>query len=149
MVFSRRQFLTSTACAAFGLSTGCGSILYPERIGQPCGPIDWKVVALDGLGLLLFVVPGVVAFAIDFYNGTIYLPPTEYPHYGQLPSSQNEGRQLTTMQVPPEQLNQQRIEEIVSEHAAQPVQLQPGQYRTQPLENAEEFWPAHDRLVRN
>jgi hypothetical protein len=58
--------------------TGCGSIFYPERVGQPrIGPLDWKVVALDGLGLLLFFVPGVVAFVVDFYNGTIFLPP--YP----------------------------------------------------------------------
>jgi hypothetical protein len=32
------------------------------------------VAILDGLGLLLFIVPGVIAFAVDFSNGTIYLP---------------------------------------------------------------------------
>jgi len=60
--------------------TGCGSIFYPERVGQPrIGPLDWKVVALDGLGLLLFFVPGVVAFVVDFYNGAIFLPPYAEP----------------------------------------------------------------------
>ena len=29
---------------------------------------------LDAVGLLFFFVPGVIAFAVDFSNGTIYLP---------------------------------------------------------------------------
>jgi hypothetical protein len=66
---------------------GCGSMLYPERIGQPrTGPLDWKVVALDGLGLFLFFVPGLVAFVIDFYNGTIFLPAYEYDPYAVPPT---------------------------------------------------------------
>ena len=32
------------------------------------------VAILDGIGLLLFIIPGVIAFAVDFNNGTIYLP---------------------------------------------------------------------------
>ena len=55
-------------------SISCGTILYPERVGQTRGALDYKVVALDTIGLLLFVVPGAIAFAVDFYNGTIYLP---------------------------------------------------------------------------
>ena len=46
---------------------GCGTILYPERKGQNSGRIDTGVVLLDGIGLLLFVIPGVIAFAFDFY----------------------------------------------------------------------------------
>lgn len=56
--------------------TGCGTILYPERKGQKSGRIDAGVAVLDGIGLLLFIVPGVIAFAVDFNNGTIYLPGT-------------------------------------------------------------------------
>lgn len=49
--------------------------MYPERRHQPRShQIDWKVAALDGLGLLLFFVPGVIAFVVDFYTGAIYLP---------------------------------------------------------------------------
>jgi hypothetical protein len=55
---------------------GCGTILYPERKGQRAGRIDVGVALLDGLGLLLFLIPGVIAFAVDFNNGTIYLPGT-------------------------------------------------------------------------
>jgi len=55
---------------------GCGTILYPARRGQQTGKIDAGVAVMDGVGLLLFVIPGVVAFAIDFSTGAIYLPGT-------------------------------------------------------------------------
>lgn len=55
-------------------SVGCGTILHPERKGQQAGKIDVAVAALDAIGLLFFIVPGVIAFAVDFNNGTIYLP---------------------------------------------------------------------------
>jgi hypothetical protein len=52
----------------------CGTILYPERKGQRDGRLDIGVVLLDGIGLLFFIIPGVIAYAVDFSNGTIYLP---------------------------------------------------------------------------
>lgn len=55
---------------------GCGTILYPERKGQKSGKIDAGVAILDGIGVLCFIIPGVIAYAVDFYNGTIYLPGT-------------------------------------------------------------------------
>ncbi|RJP25711.1 MAG: hypothetical protein C4520_02160 [Candidatus Abyssobacteria bacterium SURF_5] len=55
---------------------GCGTLLYPERRGQRSGRIDPGVAILDGVGLLLFVIPGLIAFAIDFSTGAIYLPGT-------------------------------------------------------------------------
>jgi hypothetical protein len=56
-------------------SLGCGTLLYPERRGQPVGKLDIWVVLLDSIGLVYFVVPGLVAFAVDFTTGAIYLPP--------------------------------------------------------------------------
>lgn len=52
----------------------CGTILHPERRGQAGGRIDPAIAILDGIGLLFFVIPGVIAFAVDFSNGSIYLP---------------------------------------------------------------------------
>jgi hypothetical protein len=72
----RRDFLWRVA-ALCGLSSvaGCGTIMYPERRHAPRShQLDWKVAALDGLGLLLFFIPGVIAFVVDFYTGAIYLP---------------------------------------------------------------------------
>lgn len=72
---TRRHLLAggSAALLATGLA-GCGTILYPERKGQGSGRLDPAIVMLDGLGLLLFLIPGVIAFAVDFSNDTIYLP---------------------------------------------------------------------------
>jgi hypothetical protein len=55
-------------------STACGTLIYPERRGQRSGRIDPGVAVMDGIGLLLFIIPGMVAFAIDFSTGAIYLP---------------------------------------------------------------------------
>ena len=81
----RRSFLSQSMPYVFfgavGCSSGCGTIFHSERIGQPHSrDIDWKVAALNGLGLLFFFVPGVVAFAVDFYTGAIYLPPEYLPY---------------------------------------------------------------------
>lgn len=54
--------------------TACGTILYPERKGQRAGRLDPAIVVLDAIGLLFFIIPGVIAFAVDFNNGSIYLP---------------------------------------------------------------------------
>lgn len=56
--------------------SGCGMILHPERQGQTGGRIDPAIALFDAAGLLLFIVPGLVAFGVDFYQGTIYLPGT-------------------------------------------------------------------------
>lgn len=76
-------FAGATACGI----TGCGTLLHAERHGQlHSNQLDWGIVALDGLGLLLFFVPGVIAFAVDFYTGAIYLPMAPaYPGYGATP----------------------------------------------------------------
>ena len=70
-----KKMLLSISLFVYVLSTtACGVILYPERQGQKSGRIDVAVAVLDGVGLLLWVVPGLVAFAVDFHQGTIYLP---------------------------------------------------------------------------
>ncbi|WP_104205034.1 hypothetical protein [Billgrantia saliphila] len=56
---------------------GCGTVFHPERKGQINGRIDPVVAIANGVGLLFFIVPGVIAYAVDFSNGTIYLPGTQ------------------------------------------------------------------------
>ncbi|MCK9800837.1 polyribonucleotide nucleotidyltransferase [Pseudomonas chlororaphis] len=55
--------------------TACGSIFFPDRRGQIEGKLDPVVVALDAVGLLFYVIPGLIAFGIDFATGAIYLEP--------------------------------------------------------------------------
>ncbi len=56
-------------------SSGCGTLIYPERRGQNGGQIDPAVAILNGVGVIVFVIPGLIAFAVDFATGAIYLPP--------------------------------------------------------------------------
>lgn len=58
--------------------SACGTIFYPERRGQISGQIDPGVAILNGIGLLIFIIPGLIAFGIDFTTGAIYLPGGKY-----------------------------------------------------------------------
>lgn len=71
---TRRAALFASALSLPLLSElGCGYILYPERRGRRSGTIDAGVAVMDALWLLLFLVPGIVAFVVDFSTGAIYL----------------------------------------------------------------------------
>lgn len=52
----------------------CGTIFYPERRGQIGGQIDPAIAIMDAIGLLFYIIPGLLAFAVDFITGAIYLP---------------------------------------------------------------------------
>lgn len=76
----RREFLSlSVSTGVLGTATccltGCGTLLHSDRVGRHHSrDLDWQIVACDALGLVLFFIPGVIAFAVDFYTGAIYLP---------------------------------------------------------------------------
>lgn len=74
------QRIVSGVLAAILLAqlSGCGTLFYPERRGQLKGQIDPAIAALDAIGILFFVIPGLIAFAIDFATGAIYLPEGRY-----------------------------------------------------------------------
>ncbi|CAM5344774.1 Polyribonucleotide nucleotidyltransferase OS=Stutzerimonas stutzeri OX=316 GN=CXK95_05215 PE=4 SV=1 [Stutzerimonas stutzeri] len=56
----------------------CGTLFYPDRRGQIEGRIDPAITALNAIGLLFYVIPGLIAFGIDFATGAIYLPEGQY-----------------------------------------------------------------------
>lgn len=72
-MMKKLTLITCLLSLLFNVSA-CGTILHPERKGQRDGRIDAGVAVLDGIGLLFFIIPGVIAYAVDFSNGTIYLP---------------------------------------------------------------------------
>jgi hypothetical protein len=116
-------------------SLGCGTLLHPERQGQPhSGRIDPSIVLLDGLGLLLFFVPGVIAFAVDFATGAIYLPPD---YYGHVHAGGFDASKCEVIHVPPEELTQEKLETILTEHTGHSVKLEPGSYNVRPLDGTE------------
>src|SRR3954470_15637777 len=143
VALSRRSFIQVGAAGSLGLVAGCGTILYPERRYQPHGEVDLKVVAMDTLGLLLFFIPGVIAFAVDFTTGAIYLPPSE-PYGGDARPAQ--GQRLVAVRVPQKELTQVRLEQVASHHARRDVRLVAGQYATASLTKLEEFWATRERL---
>lgn len=89
---------------------GCGTLFHPERKGQVSGHIDPVVAIANGVGLLFFIVPGVVAYAVDFSNGTIYLP------------SDRSSAGVDTLRLE-EGMDVARLERLLSEKTGKPVSL--------------------------
>src|SRR3954451_14580763 len=103
---SRRDFFRIGAASSLSLAAGCGMILHPERRNQPPGgKMDWSIFALDAVGLLLFFFPGVIAFAVDFSTGAIYLPPEQFGATGRPAKDQS----LVTVNVPQNELTPERV----------------------------------------
>ena len=96
--------------------TGCGTLLHGERKGQTGGRLDAGIVILDGLGLLVFLIPGIIAFAVDFSNGTIYLPPEKITRVQQ--------QDLRQVKFDPQHATCASIEKIIEEETGQTVRLQ-------------------------
>src|SRR5688572_2487340 len=141
---SRRNFFRTTAASSISVVAGCGMILHPERRGQPPGGgLDWSIVALDAVGLLLFFIPGVIAFAVDFATGAIYLPP---PGYSDARKPAND-QQLVQVQVPPKELTPHRLEQVASKHAGLDVRLVRGEFFTAPLTKLTDFWTTREKLA--
>jgi hypothetical protein len=92
-----RRLVASILIVALLPLAGCGYLIFEERVGQPKGEIDWGIFALDAVGLLFGIIPGVIAFAVDFSTGCIYLPSS--PAYSATPSEAG-GWQLVAT-VPP------------------------------------------------
>ena len=88
MRISSRLIGGAVAAALVTQLTACGTLFWPDRRGQIEGRIDPVVAALDAIGILFYVLPGLIAFGVDFATGAIYL---------------NDGK---TAQVAPEKLQQ-------------------------------------------
>jgi hypothetical protein len=106
------------------VQTGCGTILYPNRRGQRGGRIDAGVAILDGIGLLFFIIPGVIAFAVDFGNGSIYLP-------GGAPGPFS-GAGIKTIRFDPRHAGPKDVEKLIRENTGIAVKLdEPGVQRSE------------------
>lgn len=147
--FRRRLCLVLIGSLAFQ-TISCGTILHPERQGQRGGRLDPAIVALNGVGLLLFIVPGAIAFAVDFYNGTIYLPPDEY-HYpppGEFRGQSPEEMELDGWQevrVDREIGSREELEAYLFEKTGREIELDPEVTRVSSLKSL----PEPDRVQGN
>jgi len=137
----RRRFVSFAATCILGsVASGCGTIIHPERRGQPAGRLDPAVVLLDGIGLLLFLIPGIIAFAVDFSTGAIYLPPTVL-------GDNRRDQELKKVALARSELTQANLEKVISEHAGRQIHLDKGAYHTSRLTDLASFWPATDDLI--
>ena len=108
--------LYSCICAALIVQlTGCGTIMYPERKGQKSGKIDTQVAILDGLGLFFFFIPGVIAFAVDFSNGTIYLPNSSKSSFSE--------QDMKQVKFNPKNYTDDRLEAIIEKEIGQDIEI--------------------------
>ncbi|QDU28660.1 hypothetical protein ETAA8_37630 [Anatilimnocola aggregata] len=138
---SRARFMSLGLLGVVQIATvGCGTLLYPARKGQPAGQLDWGVVALDAVGLLFFFVPGVIAFAVDFNNGTIYLPPEEAGGSPLASADLTQKNPLTPIATSSQQLTPEAIEQTLAQHTGRDIRLVPGTYRTKALDRLDQFW---------
>ncbi len=122
---SLRRWL-STMSIAIMVTTlaGCGTLLYPERKGQLSGDIDPAVAVANGIGLLFFIVPGVIAYAVDFSNGTIYLPNSQSALIDALKLDNS--------------IDIATLDRLLSEKAGRPVSVESEQLRIEEVDSLEE-----------
>lgn len=73
MRIHQRLLCGAVAAALITQLTACGTLFWPDRRGQIEGRIDPVVAALDAIGILFYVIPGLIAFGVDFATGAIYL----------------------------------------------------------------------------
>lgn len=114
--------------------TACGTILHPERKGQRGGQIDPAIAIFDGIGLLFFFIPGVIAFGVDFYNGTIYLPGGRHSRL-----SEEELQRVT----PNGKLDEKRLAEILRAKGL----LEPTQAQHLQIQQLNSLGEVHARLA--
>lgn len=109
----------------------CGTILYPERRNQKLGRIDVGVVLLDGFWLFAGLIPGIIAFAVDFSTGAIYLPAKsarglDYDH-------------IRTVRFDPKNTTQAQLEEIIRQETSRDFSFSDKRLTLSRLGNSEEI----------
>ncbi len=128
--FKRVFNLIITVLLVFQL-TGCGTLLYPDRRGQVTGHLDAGIVILDAVGLLFFIIPGVIAFAVDFSNGCIYLPAR--------PGIVQHSTELKQIKFDPKHTSLAQIEKMIKDQTGYTVHLAQGDIRISRLKSKEDM----------
>ena len=97
----------------------CGTLLYPERrhsdiqVTPEGRRIDPAVAALDAVCLVFFIIPGIVAFAVDFATGAIYLQKGKEQSGNTMPELQEK----VVVQIIPNEMDKATLERIISREA--------------------------------
>jgi hypothetical protein len=133
---NRRLFNTGLSAAAASLLSSCGTILYPDRAYQKeRGTLDPAIAVLDGIGLLFGIIPGLVAFAVDFTTGAIYFPAGHEPG--------DEERTIFDQVDAEAKLDKREIERILALHTGINVDLNSCGLRTMRIASLHQFGSAY------
>lgn len=136
---NRRIMMAGLAAGTASLLSSCGTIIYPDRVNQEKrGDIDPIILGLDAVGLLFFIIPGIIAFAIDFGTGAIYFP--EGHKKGQ---RENTIFDKLDSQV---KLDQNEIERVVSARTGKAVNLNKDGVQVMRIAHLDEFWMVYHQL---
>lgn len=110
-----KNMLCLMLCAAcVAQLTSCGTMMYPERRGQrpELARLDTTVIIMDGVLLFLFVLPGVIAYAVDFSTGCIYLPPGQLSDLSEI----EHPLEVKVIQLDPDRITIDAINHTVQQH---------------------------------
>ena len=84
-----RKTIISLLLVSVLFLSGCGTLFWPERRGNSTH-LDAGVAILDGIGLLFFILPGVIAYAVDLSTGCIFLSGGGHSHTASLVQLNND-----------------------------------------------------------
>lgn len=136
---TRRSITAGLSAAAATLLSSCGTIIYPGRVYQTeRSQLDPAIVILDGIGLLFGIIPGLVAFAVDFTTGAIYFPADHEPG--------NQERTIFDQYEAEAKLDEREIGRIIALRTGKPIDLGNSGVRTMHIDSLDQFWMAHARL---
>ena len=133
---NRRGFISVLAAGTGSLLSGCGTILYPDRAYQEeRGDLDPAIIILDGIGLFFFIIPGLVAFAVDFTTGAIYFPAEH--------EQGDRERTIFDRQETSTKPTRQEIEQIVALKTGKNITLTRDTVRIMELQSLDQFGAAY------
>ena len=98
------------------------------------------IVIMDGIGLFFFIIPGLVAFAVDFTTGAIYFP-AEHEHGDR-------ERTIFDRQETSAKPTRQEIERAVAFRTGKRIDLTKDTVRVMELQRLDQLREAHAYLSR-
>ncbi len=141
MKLNRRKMITALTAGSAAMLSGCGTIIYPDRANQKKrGELDASIVILDGIGLFFFLIPGLVAFAVDFATGAIYFPEGHEP-------GEREHTIFDEYHSEEARLDQKTIERVVARKTGKAINLDRMDVRVTELQRLDQFWLAYSQLA--
>ncbi len=130
-------FKKTVICVLVFQLSGCGTLLYPERRQQKSGRLDAGVVILDAVGLLFFILPGIIAFAVDFSTGCIYVP------------AENPKTSFREIKFDPKHTTMAQIERTIKDQTGHTLKLTQSDMRVIKLSSKKEMVQMFAQIIPN